>query len=140
MCPEWLNSFEQFIADMGLRPGNNYSIDRINNDGNYEPNNCRWTTAHEQHRNMSTNHYLMFHGEVTLLADAARELNISGDRLKYLLLSGYSIEEIERRVIAKECFRKGRPARRVTLEYGQVFVGRPIYLKDLRRQQCLQSQ
>lgn len=54
VCDRWLNSFENFYRDMGSRPGESYSIDRINNDGNYEPGNCRWATAAEQVRNTCT--------------------------------------------------------------------------------------
>lgn len=51
VCDRWLNSFSNFIADMGRRPSNNLSIDRINNDGNYEPSNCRWATPQQQQQN-----------------------------------------------------------------------------------------
>jgi hypothetical protein len=51
VCERWLHSFENFLADMGERPSLNHSIDRINNDLGYFPENCRWTTSKEQRRN-----------------------------------------------------------------------------------------
>jgi len=51
VCSRWLNSFELFKLDMGERPSNQHSLDRINNDGNYEPSNCKWSTRSEQMRN-----------------------------------------------------------------------------------------
>ena len=51
ICDRWLNSFEVFLKDMGERPGREFSIDRINPDGNYEPGNCRWADRLTQRRN-----------------------------------------------------------------------------------------
>ena len=48
---EWRYSFDNFYKDMGDKPGLEYSLDRINNDGNYEPSNCKWATRDEQNKN-----------------------------------------------------------------------------------------
>jgi hypothetical protein len=51
VCDRWLESFENFLADMGPKPSPELSIERINNDGNYEPGNCKWATRSEQMHN-----------------------------------------------------------------------------------------
>jgi len=51
VCDRWLSSFDAFFADMGNKPSPSHSIDRINNDGDYEPSNCRWATRKEQMKN-----------------------------------------------------------------------------------------
>lgn len=51
VCNQWLNSYTNFLKDMGRKPGKEYSIDRIDNNGNYEPNNCKWSTQFEQVNN-----------------------------------------------------------------------------------------
>jgi hypothetical protein len=51
ICDRWIESFENFLADMGERPGPGHSLDRIDPNGNYEPGNCRWATSKEQYEN-----------------------------------------------------------------------------------------
>jgi hypothetical protein len=51
VCNEWKNDYAQFISDVGLRPSPELTLDRINNDGNYEPNNVRWATRKVQANN-----------------------------------------------------------------------------------------
>jgi hypothetical protein len=51
VCSQWKQSFTNFLADMGRKPTSKHSLDRINNDGNYEPLNCRWATAKQQINN-----------------------------------------------------------------------------------------
>lgn len=76
MCAEWRDSFSAFIADVGLKPSSNHSLDRINGNGNYEPSNCRWATAVEQNNNRSINRHLVFGGETMTVAEAARRTGI----------------------------------------------------------------
>jgi hypothetical protein len=51
VCKRWIESFDAFILDMGQRPSKRHSIERRDNNGNYEPNNCYWATYEEQRKN-----------------------------------------------------------------------------------------
>jgi hypothetical protein len=62
MCDTWRNSFLDFLRDIGERPSSKHSIDRINNDGNYEPGNVRWATSSEQCRNRRSNRLVTVDG------------------------------------------------------------------------------
>jgi hypothetical protein len=73
VCDRWNGSFANFLADMGEKPSEFHSLDRINNDGNYEPTNCRWATDIEQRRNTSANHMVKIDG-VEMSLTAAAEL------------------------------------------------------------------
>lgn len=74
VCKQWL-SFERFIEDMGPKPPG-ASIDRINNNGNYEPSNCRWATPKQQSQNTSNNVVLEHNGTSLCLAEWERVLGL----------------------------------------------------------------
>lgn len=69
ICDRWLESFNNFLEDMGPRPSMRHTLDRIDNNGNYEPGNCRWATRKEQSYNRSTNRLLTLNGK-TMAATA----------------------------------------------------------------------
>lgn len=85
VCPEWETSFDQFFADMGSRPTPNHSLDRVNNEGDYEPGNVRWATAKEQARNTSKTRFVTAQGQTKPLTQWAEELGISAPALEYRL-------------------------------------------------------
>lgn len=82
MCNRWKKSFASFLNDMGPRPVgelHTIHIDRIDNNGGYTPENCRWTTAKENSLNSSVPKFLIdpFDGEVLCIADMSRKYNIN---------------------------------------------------------------
>jgi hypothetical protein len=77
VCDRWQTSFENFRADMGPRPSAEHSLDRIDVNGNYEPDNCRWATKRQQAQNVRTNVRLVIGGKELVLRDAARQHNVS---------------------------------------------------------------
>jgi hypothetical protein len=93
VCREWLDSFEAFMRDVGERPGPGYSLERINNGGNYEPGNVKWATSAEQTRNKRVNHMLTLHGETRCLTDWARVLGLNPKTLSNRLLKGWPPEK-----------------------------------------------
>jgi hypothetical protein len=92
VCARWRHSFEAFLDDMGLKPGPEYSIDRIDNNGNYEPGNCRWATAGEQSSNQWNNHRLELHGISRTISEWSRVTGISRRTLYHRLERGWTVE------------------------------------------------
>lgn len=93
VCERWLNSFENFLADMGVKPSDQHSLDRHpNNNGDYEPSNCRWATSQEQAENLRSSKLISFNGKTQSQAAWARDLRISQITLRERL-EKWSIEK-----------------------------------------------
>lgn len=75
ICDRWMASFENFYKDMGSRPSDKHSLDRIDNNGNYEPSNCRWATVEEQSFNKRTTCMIKLNGKDIKLIDACKMFN-----------------------------------------------------------------
>ena len=93
VCDRWKWGFLNFINDMGKKPFPDDSLDRINNDGNYEPNNCRWASKTEQNRNVRSNRLLTFNGKTQCLSAWAKEVGMERTKLTARLNRGWSIEK-----------------------------------------------
>lgn len=91
VCDRW-DSFENFLADMGERPDGT-SIDRIDSNGNYEPSNCKWSTAAEQQRNRRSNINATVGGITKCIKDWCDELGLNVDRVYGFIRRGSTPEE-----------------------------------------------
>lgn len=76
VCDKWRNNFAAFLTDVGYRPSPEHSIDRINNNGNYEPGNVKWSTAKEQANNRRDTQIIEIDGRRTTLGILAMEHNL----------------------------------------------------------------
>lgn len=93
ICSEWVDNFERFLSDMGPRPTPKHSLDRYpNNDGNYEPGNCRWATPSEQARNKRGTVYVQYEGKKIGLADLTESLGLSRSLVLKRMNAGWSLE------------------------------------------------
>ena len=92
ICDEWMD-FSTFLRDMGFRP-NGLTLERNENNGNYEKSNCRWASRKDQSRNKRNNHWLEYNGELHILQDWADILSVSCGAIDYHLRKGKSFSEI----------------------------------------------
>jgi hypothetical protein len=96
ICQSWIDSFDNFINDMGLRPSNNHSLDRLDNNKGYSKENCRWSTRTEQARNVRTNRIIEFNNEKKCLSEWAEIIGVSWQNLFYKLFisKNYDLGEL----------------------------------------------
>lgn len=99
VCPRWekgengLSGFQCFMQDMGNKPTPKHSLDRIDNNGNYEPSNCRWATSKRQANNRRSNHLLTYKGETMSMMDMAAKHGMSYFVLRNRISRGWSVED-----------------------------------------------
>lgn len=93
VCERWRNSFEAFLEDMGPKPSSKHSIDRIDNDGDYTPENCRWATHKEQQRNKNSNRLYLWRGLRVTAAALAEMERVPYKALRARLKRGWDPEK-----------------------------------------------
>lgn len=94
MCERWAKDFLAFYEDVGPRPSPAHMLDRIENEGHYEPGNVRWVTARASSNNRSTNRPLTHHGVTKTVAEWARVLGVSRYTLYARLRLGWPVEKV----------------------------------------------
>lgn len=93
VCPKWRDSFEAFFQDVGKRPSPRHTIDRIDNDGNYEPGNCRWATQTEQQNNKRNNIKIVVSNRELTLKEACKDVGVDYRFVWLRLKRGYSLQD-----------------------------------------------
>lgn len=102
VCDRWRDSFENFLADMGQRPSPKHSIDRIDNDGHYEPGNCRWAMPRVQQGNKSNNIRVEVEGESLALRHACDRYGVNYKLVHLRLRRGWPLDDAMARPIGNE--------------------------------------
>ena len=94
VCPRWMNSFEDFLEDMGPKPSPSHSLDRYpNRHGDYEPENVRWATKAEQFANRDIARTVLIDGVNRPLADVCREKGLNLKAIRSRLNREWTIEK-----------------------------------------------
>lgn len=106
ICKEWREDFCKFLKDMGERPADR-TLDRIDTNGDYCPENCRWATKLEQARNTRSNRRLTLDGVTKLLVEWAEEYEIPGTVISARLKAGWSVRDALTVPPSKRCTKRG---------------------------------
>jgi len=93
VCQRWREDFWAFVADVGTPPSPHHTLERIDNDGPYEPGNVRWATYLEQRNNTRFNRVLELNGRRQTVSQWAREMGVSRGLILGRLQHGWSIED-----------------------------------------------
>lgn len=103
VCERW-RKFENFLEDMGERPSKEHQLEREDNDGNYEPGNCRWATRKEQARNRRSNLRLTLNGVTRTAVEWSEELGVSLNTIAKRKSRGWSDTD----ALRTDCSKKRR--------------------------------
>ena len=94
VCKRW-EKFENFLEDMGERPGKQFSLDRWpNKNGDYKPNNCRWATIFQQNNNTRSNVYIKYQGVSITMMELSIKIGMKYDTLKNRIYLGWTLKKI----------------------------------------------
>lgn len=111
VCERWKNSFPNFLKDMGYAPSPEHSIDRYpNNDGNYEPGNCRWATDAEQAINKRSNVFVVYNGERLTISQWAIRIGCSYSYMWKQAKLGKPIDTIFNEYKKFQCIKRPKPS------------------------------
>ena len=96
ICERWTMrlGFLNFLIDMGSKPGPEYTLDRIDSNGNYEPGNCRWATMETQNNNTSRNRRITVNGVTKTYSQWAKSLGVSRHTIRERFNRGWPVEKI----------------------------------------------
>lgn len=108
VCDAWRADFVNFLQDMGRRPSKMHSIERKDNDGNYEPSNCRWATAKEQANNRRSSRFLEIDGVSKTMAAWGEETGLGRTTIHGRLKAGWSVEDAIRKPLRANVSKSGK--------------------------------
>lgn len=135
VCDRWRSSFIAFLSDMGPRPSPTHSIERIDNDGDYCPENCRWATKREQVANTRATHRVVLDGQQSCLAHVAEVAGVAPctirQRMKHM--------SAEKAVALGRNRRKTRPGERTRYKAGTSTGYKGVYKNNNRYEARIRS-
>lgn len=104
ICDQWMHNFNQFVDDMGVKP-QGYSIDRIDNNGNYSPQNCKWSSKKEQQRNRRVTKHITIEGVTYLVCELSEKYGFKYDTIVNRAKTAKTFDEIVDK--AKKVYKEG---------------------------------
>lgn len=112
VCERWRNDFNAFLADVGRKPSPKHEIDRIDNDGSYQPGNVRWVTRSENDRNRRNTTWVEYRGGRRRLIDLCEQFGIGTDTARCRLRAGWSVERAIETPVRRQVNSRRDPAPR----------------------------